>query len=151
MKLVSPAFDYGKPLPPRYAYCGPGAENLSPPLAWSGAPAGTASYALIVSDPDAPSGNFVHWVVYDLPAVLDALPEGASGSPELVEGTNDYGAVGYGGPCPPPGPAHRYFFRLYALDVPSLDLPPGATAGEVASAMKGHLLGEAEWMGTYRR
>jgi Raf kinase inhibitor-like YbhB/YbcL family protein len=151
MKLVSPAFGYGEPLPARFAYCGEGAQNLSPPLTWSGAPAGTASFALVMSDPDAPSGTFVHWLVYDLPAAVDALPEGASGSPELTEGTNDYGALGYGGPCPPPGPAHRYFFRLYALDRPSLDLPPGATAAEVARAMEGAVLAEAEWMGIYRR
>lgn len=151
MKLSSPAFGYGEPIPPKYAYCGPGAENQSPPLVWSGAPSTTMSYVLIVVDPDAPSGSFVHWLVYDLPAAQDALPEGASGSLDLTEGTNDYGAVGYGGPCPPPGPAHRYFFRLYALDRPSLDLPPGATAMEVEQALKRGVLAEAEWMGTYRR
>ncbi len=151
MKLFSPALGFGDPIPARYAYCGPGAQNLSPPLEWSGVPAGTESFALLMLDPDAPGGSFVHWVVYDLPGSLSALPEGVSGSPDLLEGTNDYGAVGYGGPCPPPGPAHRYFFTLYALKVPSLDLPVGATATELVRAMNGAVLAEAEWMGTYRR
>jgi Raf kinase inhibitor-like YbhB/YbcL family protein len=151
MKLVSPAFAYGEPMPAKYAYCGPGARNLSPPLTWSGAPAATSGYVLLMTDPDAPGGEFVHWVVYDLPATRSALPEGASGGPDLVEGVNGYGALGYGGPCPPPGPPHRYFFRLYALAVPSLDLPPGATLAEVVRAMNGRVLATAEWMGTYRR
>ena len=151
MKLFSPAFGNGGPIPARYAYCGPGAQNLSPPLEWGGVPAGAESFALLVQDPDAPGGSFVHWVVYDLPGSLSALPEGVSGSPELTEGANDYGTVGYGGPCPPPGPAHRYFFTLYALRVPSLGLPSGATAAELARVMDGTVLEKAEWMGTYQR
>ncbi len=138
-------------MPARYAYCGPDARNISPPLAWSGAPESTQSFVLVMVDPDAPGGGFAHWIVYDLAAEARTLPEGASGSLELMEGRNDYGAVGYGGPCPPPGPPHRYFFRLHALDVSSLDLPPGATMSKVLHVMDGHVLAEAEWMGTYKR
>ncbi len=151
MKIVSHAFGYGDPIPAKYARCGMGAANVSPPLSWSGVPAGTMGFALIMTDPDAPGGNFVHWIVFDLPAAVESLPEGASGSEYMTEGMNDYGAVGYGGPCPPPGRLHRYFFRLYALDVASLDLPAGAGIDEVFGAMDGRVLARAEWMGVYRR
>ncbi len=150
-KLSSPDFAYGEPLPAAYAYCGPGARNLSPPLVWSGAPAETASFVLLVHDPDAPVGDFVHWVVYDIPASQNSLPRGASGRGSFLEGRNDYGFSGYGGPCPPPGPPHRYFFELYALSSAGLSLPPGATAAEVQEAIRPYVLARAELMGTYKR
>lgn len=151
MHVYSPAFENGAAIPRAYAYCGSGARNLSPPLAWSGAPPNTRSYVLLVHDPDAPVGDFVHWVVYDLPASVAELPEGASGKGGFLEGVNDYGFKGYGGPCPPPGPAHRYFFELYALSVPSLALPAGAKAVEVLQVMKPYLLARAELVGIYKR
>jgi len=150
MFVESPVFTNGGEIPARYGCHG---EDLSPPLVFGNIPEGTRSLALIVEDPDAPSGLFVHWVLYDLPATLRGLPEGVPPAPELEhgirQGTNDFGRVGYGGPCPPDRP-HRYFFRLFALDgVP--DLPPGASREELLSAMKGHLLEEADLMGIYPR
>jgi Raf kinase inhibitor-like YbhB/YbcL family protein len=149
--LRSPAFQAGAAIPRQHSCDG---ADQSPGLAWSGAPAGTRSLALIVEDPDAPSGTFVHWVLFNLPPEPAEIPAGVSHQTVLDngarQGRNDFRRVGYGGPCPPRGPAHRYFFRLYALDAP-LDLTPGATASEVRSAARGHTLGEAELMGTYGR
>jgi Raf kinase inhibitor-like YbhB/YbcL family protein len=130
--------------------------DRSPPLSWSGVPEGTGAFALIVDDPDAPGRTWVHWVLYDLPASLDGLPEDVSNveAPRelggAVQGKNDSRKVGYGGPCPPPGPAHRYFFKLYALAAP-LGLKPGASKQEVEQAMGGHVLATAQVMGTYAR
>lgn len=132
-----------------------GAE-ISPPLSWSGAPAGTRSYALIVDDPDAPDPakpqrTWVHWVLYDIPVSLSTLVEGAAKSPPggSRDGTNDFGNTGYGGPCPPIG-RHRYFHKLYALDVvlPDLHNPDKA---QLLAAMKGHVLGETRLIGTYQK
>ena len=129
-------------------------KDISPELAWSGAPDGTKSFALICDDPDAPVGTWVHWVVYNIPSHATGLPKGVPTIKELPDGTrqgiNDFHRIGYGGPCPPRGPAHRYFFKLYALDT-KLDLPPGATKEQVLEAMKGHVLGEAQLMGKYER
>jgi hypothetical protein len=128
--------------------------NASPALAWSDPPVGTLSFALIVDDPDAPMGTFVHWVVYNLPPTTRQLPEGAAGSGDLrdrgMQGVNDFSKSGYGGPCPPPGKPHRYFFRLYALDS-KLNLKAGARRAEVDRAMKGHVLAQAELMGLFGR
>lgn len=142
--LNSSAFLAGAPIPVDHTCDG---KNVPPPLTWSGAPAGTHAFALIVDDPDAPAGTWVHWVLYNLPADATALPEHQGSG---VRGKNDFGKTGYGGPCPPPGKAHRYFFKLYALDAP-LVLPTGATKADVERAMRGHIVGTAELMGTYAR
>lgn len=148
--LTSTAFAHGDAIPRRHTCDG---ADLSPELAWSGLPAGTVSLALICEDPDAPDGTWVHWVLYDLPADAADLPEGLSahGEPHYgVQGENDFGHLGYGGPCPPPGDAHRYYFRLCALDT-QLELAAGASKQEVDAAMQNHILAYGELMGTYRR
>ncbi len=149
-KLESPAFDHGGRIPRKYTCDG---EEISPPLEWSGAPAGTRSFALICDDPDAPMGTWVHWVLYDLPSDTSSLPEGLPNQREFSNGAksgkNSWGKYGYGGPCPPSG-VHRYFFRLYALDT-KLGLEPGAGAGRLRRAMEGHVLAKAELMGKYGR
>jgi Raf kinase inhibitor-like YbhB/YbcL family protein len=132
--------------------------NISPALAWSGAPAGTKSFALLVHDPDAPTGSgWWHWVVYDIAPGTTSLPAGA-GDPKkslmpagAVQGRTDYGSVGYGGPCPPPGKPHRYNFTLYALKVPKLEVSEGASAALVAFNARAHALAEAKIMGMYGR
>ncbi len=148
MELTSPAFKTHDFIPKKYSCQG---ENISPALTWSLAPQNTKSFALIMDDPDAPVGVWVHWVVYDLPATLAALPEGF---PETKQGRSGgvdaFERLGYGGPCPPPGPAHRYFFRLYALDQ-VLGLPPQSTKPELLKAMKGHILAQAELVGLFQR
>lgn len=146
MALRSPAFAAGGPIPAEYSCDG---EDTSPELVWENLPPGTVRLALIVDDPDA--DGWVHWVVYDLPATTGGLPAGLRA--ELPAGgqigTNTWGTLGYGGPCPPAG-AHRYAFTLFALDAP-LALPPGATAEAVREAAQGHLLGTAELSATYER
>ncbi len=149
--LSSPAFKSGAAIPKPHTCEG---ADQSPALLWSGAPAGTKGFALIADDPDAPVGTWVHWVLYDLPADITELPQGVPAHDTLAggakHGANDFRKVGYGGPCPPPGKPHRYFFKLYALDAPT-NLPPRATKAEVLRAVEGHVLGQAELMGTYRR
>ncbi len=151
LKLESKSFPAGGDIPSRFTCDG---DNLSPALSWSAPPKRTQSWALIADDPDAPVGTFVHWVLYDLPASARELGEGvpATADPAKAgrQGTNDFRRLGYGGPCPPPGKPHRYFFRLYALDR-KLDLPPGARRQEVDQAMKGHILEQGELMGRYQR
>ncbi|MGB8260229.1 MAG: YbhB/YbcL family Raf kinase inhibitor-like protein [Terracidiphilus sp.] len=126
--------------------------SSSPALAWSAPPLRTVSLALIVTDPDAPDGTFVHWVLYDLPAELRQLPEGMPKAGLLPDssrqGRNDFGDIGYGGPCPPGRAAHRYIFALYALDS-RLNLPGGATRSQVEAAMKGHILAQGKLVGLY--
>lgn len=151
MEVTSSAFAEGAQIPKEYT-CD--AENVSPPLSWTAPPRGTASLVLICDDPDAPVGTWVHWVVYGLPPDARHLPEGVPPN-EIIEGgakqgRNDFRRIGYGGPCPPPGPAHRYFFKLYALDI-DLTLGPGATKAKVLTAMEGHVLTEAQYMGHYKR
>jgi len=150
-KVKSSAFGSGAEIPKKFT-CE--AADVSPALEWSEAPAKSASFALIADDPDAPVGTWVHWVLWNLPASAQSLPEGVAKREQLDDGTrqgrNDFRKIGYNGPCPPPGKPHRYFFRLYALDA-KLDLAPGATRQELDAAMKGHILGEAEYMGTFRR
>ena len=149
--LASSAFEGGERIPTRYTCDG---EDISPPLSWKGVPEGTRSLALVVEDPDAPRGTFVHWVIYDIPPDTEGLPAGVPRERELAsgarQGINDFGVIGYRGPCPPPGKLHRYFFILLALDV-ELPLEPGATQAELETALKGHVLGEAKLMGTYGR
>lgn len=151
MRITSTAFEDGKTIPVRFT--GFGADE-SPPLQWSGAPAGTRSFALICDDPDAPMGTWVHWVIYGLPAATNELPVKLPTADKLSggarQGMNDFRRVGYGGPLPPPGKAHRYFFKLYALDA-ELPLKPGATKSELLRAMEGHILAEAQTMGTCQR
>lgn len=151
MQISTKSFSAGGEIPKRYT-CDE--ADVSPQLSWSGTPPGSQSLALLADDPDAPGGTFTHWVLYDLPAStpelaeevrkIDQLPGGGS------QGRNDFGKVGYGGPCPPPGKPHRYFFRVFALDK-TLGLKPGASRQEVESAMKGHVLAQGEVMGRYGR
>ena len=128
-------------------------EDVSPPMSWSGAPEETQSFALICDDPDAPAGDWVHWVFYDIPGSVSELPEKVPGvkNPKIggTQGANDFKKIGYGGPCPPGG-THRYYFKLYALDK-ELGMAPGASKHQVLAAMKGHVLAEAQLMGRYRR
>jgi Raf kinase inhibitor-like YbhB/YbcL family protein len=150
--LTSTAFRDGAAIPVKHTCDG---GDVSPPLAWSGAPAGTRSFALIADDPDAPAGSWVHWVVYNVPAAVSELPENVAKVEALDlggarQGRNDFRRPGYGGPCPPPGPAHRYFFTLYALDAP-LMLKAGAQRKDLETAMEGHVLGSAPLLGTYAR
>jgi len=152
LTLTTNAFSPGGTIPRKFTCDGP---DVSPALKWTDPPAGTQSFALIADDPDAPAGTWVHWVVYDLPATARELPENVPKQEQVpsgggVQGRNDFRKIGYGGPCPPPGPTHRYFFKLYALDT-KLNLKPGATKAEVEKAMKGHALAEAQLMGKYGR
>jgi Raf kinase inhibitor-like YbhB/YbcL family protein len=147
VKLKSSAFQDGQSIPPAYTCDG---RDLSPPLAWSGEPAGTQSFALIADDPDATRGMFVHWLLWNMPASTHHIAEGGSPLPMgTLEGTTDFGSIGYGGPCPPSG-THRYFFKLYALDT-TVGLQSGATKAKLEAAMKGHMLADAKLMGIYRR
>jgi Raf kinase inhibitor-like YbhB/YbcL family protein len=144
MALTSPSFNEGEPIPVKFSCDG---DDISPELDWFGTPEGTVSMALIMDDPDAPVGTWVHWVLYDLPMDLSGLREGMTGVGQ--DGTNSWNRTGYGGPCPPSG-THRYFFKLYALDT-DLDLEPGTDKESLLAAMEGHILGQAELMGTYSR
>lgn len=150
-ELISSAFKSGDPTPRRYTCEG---EDLSPPLHWGVPPAATKSFAMVAGDPDAPVGTWVHWVIYDLPLDLRGLTEGVPIKDRLpdgaLQGLNDFKRVGYGGPCPPPGKPHRYYFTLYALDV-TLSLKPRATKAQVLEACKGHILAEAQLMGWFGR
>ena len=148
--LNSPSFQPNGEIPARFS-CG--GADLSPAVIWTEPPAGAASFALIMDDPDAPGGVFTHWLIYDLPANLRQLPEGvraSAGPPGTRQGRNGFGREGYNGPCPPPGPTHRYFFRLYALDK-MLNLPPGTSKDKLLRAMKGHVLAQAEVVGRFAR
>src|SRR3989442_5130236 len=149
--LSSSSFREGAPIPAKHTCDGAAGP---PPLAWSGAPSGAAGFAWIMDDPDAPAGTWVHWVLYDLPARSSALPENVAKAETLkdgaVQGRNDFPRTGYGGPCPPPGKAHRYFFKLYALDAP-LGLKPGATKRDGERAMQGPVLATAPLIGPYGR
>ena len=151
MKLMSTAFRDGEEIPRPHSRDG---GDVSPPLAWSGAPEKTASFALVCDDPDAPRGTWVHWVLGDLPPEATALPAGAGkgkGPSAGVPGKNDFGELGWGGPAPPRGHGtHHYEFRLYALDR-RLGLARGTSKAELEAAMKGHVLAEARLTGTYRR
>lgn len=148
--ITSPAFSEGSSIPTKYTCDG---NDSSPELKWTGIPAEANSLALIVDDPDAPRGTWVHWIVYNMPASTSGLPENVTeGEPVPgggTQGNSSWRRPGYGGPCPPSG-THRYFFKLYALDGP-LNLPQGATKMAVLRAMEGHILAEGQLMGTYQR
>jgi Raf kinase inhibitor-like YbhB/YbcL family protein len=148
MKLTSTAFKDGDGIPTPYTCKG---VDISPPLAWENAPAGTKTFALIVDDPDAPSKVWVHWVVWNIPSSSSSLREHIPTQDQLDDGTrqgtDDFGSVGWGGPCPPSG-THRYYFKLYALDA-ALSLSGVVDKEKLLDAMKGHVLAEAQLMGTY--
>ncbi|MGH7568296.1 MAG: YbhB/YbcL family Raf kinase inhibitor-like protein [Gemmatimonadales bacterium] len=153
MNLTSTAFGDGAPIPEKFTCDGP---DVSPALAWTGAPPNTRTFALIMDDPDAPMGTWVHWVLWNLPGATTSLPEGVPKTDALKslggarQGKNTWPKTGYDGPCPPPGKPHRYFFKLYALDA-GLDLEAGATKADVEQAMQGHVLASPQLMGTYGR
>ena len=151
IELTSTAFKAEKTIPKQFT--GDGADQ-SPSLRWSEPPSGTKSIALICDDPDAPRGTWVHWVLFNLPPQTRELeanvPTTATLGDGAKQGKNDFGNIGYGGPAPPKGKPHRYFFKLYALDV-ALDVPAGTTKAELEKAMKGHILAEGQIMGTYKR
>jgi Raf kinase inhibitor-like YbhB/YbcL family protein len=150
MRIESPAFSEGGAIPSPFTCDG---RNVSPALSWSEVPAGTKSLALICDDPDAPAGVWVHWVAYGVPPGAGGFAEGIAPAPDLagggLQGRNDFGKLGYGGPCPPKG-THRYEFKLYALDIePKLE--SGATKAQLLRAMHGHVLAEAKLTGKYTR
>jgi Raf kinase inhibitor-like YbhB/YbcL family protein len=147
LTVTSSSFSDGAPIPAKFTCDG---GDTSPQLSFSPAPAGTKSLALIVDDPDAPGGSFVHWVVFNLPPGLHDLPEGASALQNGVQGSNDFEKSGYGGPCPPGGNLHHYSFRVYALDT-MLALSQGATKKQVTRAARNHVLAEGKLTGLYRR
>ena len=148
--LTSTAFGPSAPIPRHYTCDG---RNVSPPLQWHDPPSGTKSFALIMDDPDAPGGVWVHWVLYNLPpdarALPEAVPPDATRPDGSRQGLNSWPQLGYGGPCPPSG-THRYVFKLYALDT-MLDLAAGANKAQLLKAMAGHILAQAELIGTYAR
>ena len=152
LELKSDAFASGQSIPAKYACTG---RNISPALTWSDPPAGTQSFALIVDDPDAPMGTWVHWVLYNIPADRRSLPEdlpvtGKNMDPEAIYvGKNSSGNIRYDGPCPPGG-THRYYFKLYALDT-LISMLPGATKEQVHKEMEGHVLAQGELMGTFSK
>ena len=150
--IKTAAFTNGGEIPRKYTCSG---ENVSPALSWAETPLQARSLALICDDPDAPGGTWTHWIVWNIPAQTSSLPEAVAASQETIaggarQGKNDFGRIGYGGPCPPPGKPHRYFFRLFALGA-MLDVKPGASRSEMESAMKPHVLARAEWMGLFKR
>ena len=153
LTLTSPAFSNDGPIPRAHTCDG---ADQSPPLIWSGVPPAAKQLALVVDDPDAPGRTFVHWVLYGLPPSVTGLPGGVPREARLTkpvtatQGVNDFRRSGWNGPCPPPGPAHRYGFTLYALDA-ELKLPPGATKAVLLDATRGHVLEQAQLVGRYGR
>ncbi len=151
ISISAQAFRAGENIPAEYTCDG---KNISPALSWSGIPAGAKSIALIMDDPDAPGGTFVHWVLYNVSPDTQKLPKGIPRNETLADGSRQgntsYGRPGYGGPCPPAGKPHRYYFKIYALDI-KLDLSHGATKADVERAMKGHMLAQGELLGKYGR
>jgi len=147
LSIASSAFKNGSPIPAVYTCKG---DDTSPALAWNDPPSNTKSFALIMDDPDAPGGTWIHWVIYNIPASARGLQADAPTKAQLADGSlnglNSWGKLGYGGPCPPSG-THRYFFKLYALDT-MLDLPSGANKQKLLSAMQNHILAQDELMGT---
>ena len=148
-EISSPAFRHGRPIPRKYT-CD--RADVSPPLRWSGTPPGTKSFVVIAEDPDVPAGSWSQWVLYDLPADANGVPQGTPATGRLPngagQGTNEFGKLGYTGPCPPPGAVHHYYFRVYALDA-ATHLAPGASKATVYRVMRRHILRVSEVMGTY--
>jgi hypothetical protein len=151
LELKSPDFSSGGIIPKQFTCDG---ADMSPALEWNDPPAATKSFALVADDPDAPVGTWVHWVLFNLPASARSLAQNIPKKEQMVDGSfqgrNDFGKIGYGGPCPPPGKPHRYFFKLYAVDT-KLNLKPGANKKDVERAIQGHILAQGEWMGRYAR
>lgn len=151
LTITSSFFKNGETIPEKYTADG---ADVSPPLSWSDVPANTQSFALIVDDPDAPAGTWVHWVLANIEGETRSINEGVPAKETVlgsaVHGKNDFGNYGYGGPAPPSGKPHRYFFKLYALDT-ILEVDPGITKDGLMQAMEGHIVGEAELMGKYQR
>jgi hypothetical protein len=151
LTVTSAAFKNGQPIPVKYTGQG---DGLSPPLQWEGAPAATKSFALICDDPDAPAGTWVHWVIYNLSPALPSLSENTAKTETLpggaAQGRNSSRKIGYAGPYPPPGKAHRYYFKVYALDS-LLTLQDRPNKEELLAAMRGHILAQGQLMGTYQR
>lgn len=151
LQVSSKSFSAGADIPKKYTCDG---QNISPELAWENLPDGTISVAVLLEDPDAPGGTFTHWLMYDLPLGMQTVAEGVPAAGEIpgggLQGLNDFGKVGYGGPCPPPGRPHRYIFRVLALDK-TLGLPSRASKDSVQQAMRGHLLAEGNLMGKFGR
>jgi Raf kinase inhibitor-like YbhB/YbcL family protein len=149
--VKSPAFSNGGEIPRRFTCSG---EDVSPGVSWSDLPQKAHSVALVADDPDAPGGTWTHWVIWNIPVGANSLPEAVPARESLEngarQGRNDFNRIGYGGPCPPPGRPHRYFFRLYALDM-NLDVNAGASRSELENAMKAHIVAQAEWMGMFKR
>ncbi len=148
--ILKSIFSNNERIPIKYTCDG---DDVSPPLSWEGQLDDVVSYVIIVDDPDAPIGVFTHWTLYNIPNSLDSLPENIPREKETkygLQGINDFGRIGYGGPCPPRGKPHRYFFKLYALDT-KLDLPPGSNKSNLLGAMKGHILAETQLIGIYGR
>jgi hypothetical protein len=150
IQISSPAFADGAAIPKKYTCEG---EDVSPPLKWGPTPEGTKSFALISEDPDAPSGTWVHWVIYDIPGEVNELSENIAKSEVVLngvkQGLNDFEKIGYGGPCPPAGKTHRYFFKIYALDS-YVNLKSGARKEQLIKAIQSHILAEGQLIGTYR-
>jgi len=151
LELYSKDFIAGKKIPEAFTGLG---EDVSPELYWSDAPSDTKSFVVIMDDPDAPGGTWVHWVIYDIPASVRKLDRGVPKDAVLADGAkqgkNSFGRIGYNGPMPPPGPEHRYFFKLYALDT-VLELKLGVSKDEVLAAMKGHIVDQAHLVGLFGR
>jgi Raf kinase inhibitor-like YbhB/YbcL family protein len=151
LSLSSTAFQEGDMIPVKYTCDG---QNISPPIMWGELSSKTEAFALIVDDPDAPAGVFTHWVLFNIPGDVHQLEEGILTQEELqngaLQGKNDFGRIGYDGPCPPHGAIHRYRFTVYALDK-SLDLKSGSSKKQLLDAMKGHILAQGQFIGTYRR
>jgi hypothetical protein len=151
MEITTSVFEAGGMIPREFTCDG---VNQSPAFSWSGIPVGTAGLVLLCEDPDAPSGTWSHWGLFNLPASLRELPGGVPTTARLeggaLQGKNDFGKIGYSGPCPPRGTTHRYYFRLFALDR-KLTLEAGVSRQQVRAQMQGHILAQAEWMGSYSR
>jgi Raf kinase inhibitor-like YbhB/YbcL family protein len=151
LEVSSSAFREGEAIPKQYTGDG---KNISPPIRWEGGPSNTRSYALICEDPDAPAGIWTHWIVFNIPSDKDGLDEALPSRDLFPDGTkqgrNDFGKIGYGGPAPPKGKPHRYFFKLYALDT-QLDLLAGSTRAQFLKVIQGRVLAEGQLMATYAR
>jgi Raf kinase inhibitor-like YbhB/YbcL family protein len=151
LPVLSPAFQDGTRIPVKYTCQG---QDVSVPLTWSDSPSGTDSFALILDDADAPGGVFTHWILFNIPSDSRELPEAVPAQAQLpsgaLQGKNDFGRLGYSGPCPPTGPSHQYRFTVYALDQP-LNLKAGASRKQVVDSMKGHILAQGQLTGTYQR
>ena len=147
LQVFSNDFQYGGPIPQVHALMGCDGQNISPHLRWTNIPNGTKSFVVIIVNRDA--YDFVHWILYDIPASITELQRGFNPSGNIKQGMNDYGFPEYGGPCPPPGETHRYFFRVYAINQPTLGLNNLANKEQVRQAMQGKILGQGELMGTF--